>query len=43
MEREINRRIESATYGNRFKEVQMKDRVGKEVDRVEMEKALLKH
>jgi hypothetical protein len=43
MEREIGRRIESATYGNYFKQVEMQEREGKEADFLEMNKALVKH
>lgn len=32
IEKEINRRVESAHYGHRFSEVQMIERAGKDVD-----------
>lgn len=38
MEREMNRRIESATYGNRYKDLEMKERTNKEKDYKEIDK-----
>lgn len=43
MEKEMNRRVESATYGHQFQEVEMKARADKEGDREELEKIRKKH
>lgn len=40
MEKEMNRRIESATYGNRFRDLEMKQRENKEKDYKEINKVL---
>lgn len=38
MEREINRRIESATLGNRFKDMEMKQKQDTQNDRKDLDK-----
>ncbi|CAD8158190.1 unnamed protein product [Paramecium pentaurelia] len=43
VEREMNRRIESATYGNRFRELEMKERQNKEKDYKELDKIQRNH
>ena len=37
----MNRRIESATYGNRFRELEMKERQNKEKDFKEINKVTI--
>ena len=40
IEKEINRRVESANYGHRFSEVRMVERSGKDLDKKELDKVV---
>jgi hypothetical protein len=40
IEKEVNRRVESANYGHRFKEMQMVERGDKQLDEKELDKVI---